>query len=233
MTVQPPAAPTGTQNETSSVVETVASLFHYHQPTGTEDLSGHPLAVIDLETTGFAPGARTGDRIVEVAVVRVTPDGHIEDQWVTLLDPGRDVGPTWVHQITQDMVANAPTFADIAGDLLDRLRGAVVVAHNASFEDSFLGWEFAHAGLAMPTLPALCTLRLARGVLEAPNYKLATCCEAFGLENDGAHSALGDARVTADLATALLGRADGLRWASAPPPLPEASHAPAQRRPGN
>jgi DNA polymerase III epsilon subunit-like protein len=214
-----------------AVKSTSRPLFHYHDPSGTEVLTDRPLAVVDLETTGFAPGGERGDRVIEVAVVRMTPDGRVEDEWVTLLDPGRDVGPTWVHQISQDMVIGAPDFASIAGELLDRLSGAVVVAHNAPFEDGFLGWEFAHAGLDVPRLPALCTMRLARQVLAAPNYKLATCCEAFGLVNDGAHSALGDARVTAELVRQLLTLSPELRWASGPPTLPTGSHGPARQRP--
>ncbi len=110
-------------------------LFHFPQPGGTgESLAGLPLAVVDVETTGFSPGA---DRIVEVAVVRVAPDGTVMEQFVSLVDPGRDVGPTWVHQITDEMVAGAPTFADIAGDVLELFDGAVVVAHNAGFDGGF------------------------------------------------------------------------------------------------
>jgi DNA polymerase III subunit epsilon len=223
MSVQPPVAPRPAAQPPGDP-PLARPLFHYHGPSGTEVLTDRSLAVVDLETTGFAPGGDRGDRIIEVAVVRMTPDGHIEDEWVTLLNPGRDVGPTWVHKVSQDMVVDAPDFAAVAGDLLDRLSGAVVVAHNASFEDSFLGWEFAHADLSMPPLPALCTMRLARKVMTAPNYKLATCCEAFGLVNDGAHSALGDARVTAGLVRQLLARAPELRWSAGPPSLPAGRH---------
>ena len=187
---------------------------------GGEGLSllDHPLAVVDLETTGFTPGP---DRAIEVGIVRVDPSGEIVDEWTTLVNPGRDVGPTWVHGVTDDMVASAPTFAAIADEVLDRLEGAVVVAHNASFDGGFLAHEFALAGVPAPALPAACTLQVARwSGLNLPNYRLATCCEAFGLTNTGAHSALGDARVTAELATRLLASPPELRWPLAPPALP-------------
>jgi DNA polymerase-3 subunit epsilon len=169
-----------------------------------------PLAVVDVETTGFTPGP---DRVIEVGVVRVDPDGTITDRWVTLVHPGRDVGPTAIHGVTDAMVANAPTFADVAEDLLALLAGSVVVAHNAPFDGGFLAHEFAAADVAAPLLPAADTIALARwSRLDVPNFKLATCCAALGLDNQRAHSALGDAEVTAELAVALLSNGLDLRW---------------------
>lgn len=206
-------------------------LFHFPQPGGRgEPLADRPLAVIDVETTGFTPGP---DRVVEVAVVRMSPDGVIEEQFVSLVNPGRDVGPTWVHQITDDMVADAPTFADIAGEVLELLDGAVAVAHNASFDGGFLGFELVNAGIDTPAVPAACTMQLARwSRLDVPNFKLATCCEALGLTNSGAHSALGDALVTSQLAARLMANDMDLRWATGPQPLPRlAQRSPAHLRP--
>jgi len=206
-------------------------LFHFPQPGGRgQRLADRPLAVIDVETTGFNPGP---DRVVEVAVVRMSPEGVIEEQFVSLVNPGRDVGPTWVHQITDDMVAEAPAFADIAGDVLELLDGAVAVAHNASFDGGFLGFELANAGIDTPAVPAACTMQLARwSRLDVPNFKLATCCEALGLTNSGAHSALGDAVVTSQLAAQLLANDLDLRWSTGPQPLPRLTQrAPAHLRP--
>src|SRR5882672_3596764 len=94
-------------------------------------------AVLDFETTGF--DANHYDRVVEVGVVLLSSDGYIEDEWSTLLDPGRDVGPTDVHGICASDVRAAPTFAAIAPKLLKDLRKRVVVSHNISFELRFLG----------------------------------------------------------------------------------------------
>jgi DNA polymerase III epsilon subunit family exonuclease len=204
---------------TTTNAQQTPPLFHFPQPGGSgQPLAELPLAVVDVETTGFNPGA---DRVVEVAIVRMSPSGVVEEQFVSLVDPGRDVGPTWVHQITDDMVAGAPTFGDIAGDVLELLDGAVAVAHNASFDGGFLGFELAHAGIRSPSVPAACTMQLARwSRLDVPNFKLATCCEALGLTNSGAHSALGDALVTAQLASRLMANDLDLRWATGPSPLP-------------
>jgi DNA polymerase III epsilon subunit-like protein len=161
-----------------------------------------PYAVIDVETTGFSPAA--GDRIVEVAIARVDAHGRIEDEYATLVDPGRDVGPVFVHGISNTEVLGAPTFADIAGELLDRMDGAVVVAHNATFEERFLAAEFARMGLALPLNPALCSLWLARRTLQAPNHKLTTLARAAGLSTAGAHTALGDVRTVAALLPQML-----------------------------
>lgn len=193
-------------------------------------LLDRPLAVVDLETTGFSPGP---DRAIEVGIVRVDPSGAVVDEWTSLLDPGRDVGPTWVHGVTDEMVAGAPSFADVADEVLERFEGAVVVAHNASFDGGFLAHEFSLAGIPTPPLPAACTLQVARWLrLDVPNFKLATCCAAFGLTNTGAHSALGDARVTAELAVRLFADPPELRWPISPPLLPRAGRrAVARQRP--
>src|SRR5688500_1267974 len=137
-----------------------------------------PYAVIDVETTGFSPA--TGDRIVEIAIARVDARGRIEDEYSTVLNPGRDVGPVFVHGISNSEVQDAPRFEDVAGELLDRLDGAVVVAHNAVFEERFLAAEFGRLGLQLPLNPALCSLWLARRTMRTPNHKLTTLARAAG-----------------------------------------------------
>ncbi|MDI2126278.1 3'-5' exonuclease [Yinghuangia seranimata] len=174
-------------------------------------------AVVDLETTGFSPGR--GDRIVEIGVVRIAGDGRVLREWTTLVDPGRGVGATQVHRITEADVAGAPRFVDIAGELAGLLAGAVVVAHNAAFEQRFLEAEFAAAGVAMPMVPALCTMRLAKATaLPVADSKLGTCCAYFGLEFPDAHAALADARVTARLLPLLLREAGAAALTLAVPP---------------
>ncbi|GHJ42686.1 DNA polymerase III subunit epsilon [Catellatospora sp. TT07R-123] len=183
------------------------ALFGY----GTTDPDGHRLprtfVVIDLETTGLADD----DRIVEIAMARVE-DGAVVDEWATLIDPGRDPGPTYLHHISADMLLGAPTFAQMAPEILARLDGAVVVAHHAPFEERFLAYEFARARVATPVIPALCTLRLARAVLASPNYKLSTCCEISGITLYDAHTALGDVRATAMLLPRLLAQSPEITY---------------------
>ncbi|MGI5213445.1 exonuclease domain-containing protein [Plantactinospora sp. CA-290183] len=193
-------------------------LFAYGSAGGRKgvDLGEVPFVMVDVETTGLSS---TSDRIVEIALVRVE-GGRVVDEWATLVDPGRDPGPTFIHHITADMLSGAPTFADVAGEILSRLDGAVAVAHNARFEEGFIAQEFARAGISTAPLPAVCALRLARQILAAPNFQLASCCTVYGIELHDAHTALGDTRATAQLLTRLLAQAPALRFPSAPIPLP-------------
>lgn len=165
------------------------------------DVAGHvlpgPYVIVDVETTGFSPAG--GDRVVEVAIARVDASGRIEDEYATLVHPGRDVGPVFVHGISNTDIRDAPRFEEIAGELLARMEGAVVVAHNAAFEDRFLAAEFARAGVLPPVSPALCTLWLARRTLRAPNHKLTTLARYAGIPTVDAHAALGDVRTVAAL----------------------------------
>ncbi|MFC8921964.1 exonuclease domain-containing protein [Cellulosimicrobium sp. NPDC057127] len=157
-----------------------------------------PFAVLDLETTGFSP--RLGDRVAEVAVVLVDDAGRVEDEWCTLVNPERDLGPQRVHGIAAADVALAPTFDRVAPDLLRLLAGRVLVAHNAAFDTRFLRAELGRAGVAaaIDPLACLCTQQLAGRHLDGPRG-LAACCAAVGVVHDGVHSALGDARATAGL----------------------------------
>src|ERR687886_2108778 len=86
------------------------------------------VAVLDVETTGLSP--RT-DRIVELGVVLLDDRGEVEAEFETLINPGRDVGPTHLHGIRAADVAEAPSFAEVAPYLRSLLSGRVVVAHNA------------------------------------------------------------------------------------------------------
>ncbi|MEI6503461.1 MAG: exonuclease domain-containing protein, partial [Armatimonadota bacterium] len=71
----------------------------------------YEVAVVDVETTGFA--AQHTDRIVEIAIVRLSSGGDTLDEFETLVNPQRDVGPTHIHGISAHDVLDAPTFAEI------------------------------------------------------------------------------------------------------------------------
>jgi ATP-dependent Lhr-like helicase len=162
------------------------------------DAAESEFCVIDVETTGFSP--RLGDRVVEVAAVRINGYGAVLDEWSTLVNPGRDIGATHVHGITAGDVLDAPPFSEIAGDLLARLDGAVFVAHNLRFDWGFVSSEFARAGAELPAWPGICTLALG-GVVQrsVPSRKLGACCAQLGIEMPAAHDALGDAQAAAAL----------------------------------
>lgn len=167
-------------------------------------------AVVDVETTGLRPPS---DRVVEIAVIRMRPSGEVVDTFETLVNPDRDVGSTSIHGITAEMVAYAPSFSGIAGHVIRLLKDAVFVAHNAPFDERFLLAEFERAGLRVPELPTLCTLRRARKMIPWANgHTLAACCAAVGIPYSGAHQAMADCRAVAALLSGML------RAAPAPAP---------------
>ncbi len=155
-----------------------------------------PLAVLDVETTGLHP--ENGDRVVEVAVAR-SVGGEIQETYVSLVNPGRPIGPgaMRVHGITDQMVAQAPSFADLADDVLPLLAGAVMVGHNAPFDLGFVSSELFIAGRPVPRLVALDTLRLARQFYTLGSYALGAVSAAMQVYIDTpAHRALADVLLT-------------------------------------
>lgn len=192
---------------------------------------GYDFCIVDVETTGFSP--RLGDRVVEIAAVRIRSDGEVVDEWTTLVDPARDIGPTHIHGITAADVVGAPRFAEVAGDLLALMDGAVLSGHNVRFDWTFLAAEFEQAGHPLPDLPKVCTLMLGQRLQPwLRSRKLAACCEALGIELVGAHAAVNDARAAARLLACYLATArtngmtelddlgcDPTTWPRALPPL--------------
>lgn len=151
------------------------------------------VAVVDVETTGLFPGGN--DRIVEIAIVLILPDGEIQTEYETLVNPSRDLGPTRIHGISAQEVLQAPSFGDIAGDVLEIISNATVIAgHNVSFDKRFIVNEYQRLGVAIPDIPLMCTCNL------LGRNSLSVCCEEFGITFDGIpHRALVDARATAKL----------------------------------
>jgi DNA polymerase III subunit epsilon len=166
-------------------------------------------AVVDCETTGLHPGRH--HRIIELAIVSLDEDWKPSDVWCTLLSPERDLGPTAIHGIRGRDIRDAPTFDAVLGDVLDRLAGRVVVAHNASFDSGFLEYELSRAGVDVPPLPTLCTMQLAGKLrLGGGRSRLADCCAAVGVTAAAGHTAQGDALACASLFAECL-RTSGLR----------------------
>ena len=154
-------------------------------------------AVIDLETTGFAYNGN--DRICEIGVVLLDPDGNREYSYTTLVNPQRDLGAQHVHGIDATDARVAPKFDDIVGDLTAVLAGRVMVAHNSAFDTGFLVAEYARAGHSLDLTydSTLCTMRMAQEH-GAPS-RLQDCCAHFGISLTDAHHALADAEAAAAL----------------------------------
>jgi DNA polymerase-3 subunit epsilon len=152
-------------------------------------------AVVDVETTGLG----RDDRIVSAAVYRLDAQGEVQDHWYSPVNPQRDPGPVWIHGLTSEMLADAPLFPEIAGQLAERLAGRVLVAHNAVFDWSMLSREYARAQTAAPVEQRLCTIVLSKELaLPLPNHRLESLAAHYGVVQQRAHHALDDARVLAE-----------------------------------
>ena len=150
-------------------------------------------AIVDVETTGSDPAT---DRVTEIALLEIN-DMAITGQWSTLINPGgRIPGPIQaLTGITQEMVDRAPRFAEIAGELYERLAGRVFVAHNARFDYGFLRREFDRAGLKY-VAKTLCTVRLSRRLYPGRHaHDLDSLIERHGFECAARHRAGPDAAV--------------------------------------
>lgn len=166
--------------------------------------------VLDLETTGLRPGE---DRVTEVGAVRVR-GGDVLGELQTLVHPGRPVPPavTAVTGISTAMLADAPPIAGVLPTLLEFCRGAVLVAHNARFDTSFLDAELARAERPRLAHDVVDTARLARRLVrdEVRDLRLATLANHFRARTRPSHRALQDARATVDVLHGLLERAGSL-----------------------
>jgi DNA polymerase-3 subunit epsilon len=149
-----------------------------------------PMVFLDLETTG---ATATRDRITEVGLVEVTGKEVLRHS--QLVNPQARI-PEFIQRltgITDDMVCNAPTFAEIADDLFDRLQGKLMVAHNARFDHGFLKNEFKRVGLDF-RVRVLCTVKLSRALYpQEARHSLDALIMRHGLLASGRHRALADA----------------------------------------
>lgn len=154
-------------------------------------------AVVDTETSGWDPAH---DHVVQVAVVGCRGDGTILERWSSdVRPPNGHVGPSHVHGITFDRVVAAPTFEEVLPDLVERLRGRVLVAHNLPFDAAMLGAGYARAGYQPGPTADLDTLTLSAGTDGPRGHGLQALCDRYGVALDGWHDARADAEATACL----------------------------------
>jgi DNA polymerase-3 subunit epsilon len=222
----------------------------------TRMLVGHPASaipltqltfcVLDVETTGLDPSY---DRIVELALMRLDHTGRVLGEMHTIVDPQQAVDATFVHGLSDADVRRAPTFDRLVPYVLAMVDGAVLVAHNASFDLSFLRAELARAGARHTELPYVCTMSLRRqvGLPGATAHRLSWACWQEGIAVELGHVAVCDARATGGLLARYLahgaiagmsslgdlgagGRAAG-SWTAPLPSFPPAAAGPASVAP--
>lgn len=165
--------------------------------------------VVDCETTGGSP--TRGHRITDIAAVRVDRRGRVCDEFRTLVNPLRPIprSITRLTNITEDMVAEAPLFVEVAPRLQAVMAGAVFTAHNAPFDLRFVEWEMKRGAYAPPRGHVLCTARLARKTMpELRSRSLDSLMHFYGIACEARHRAYGDARATVDVLVRLLDRAE-------------------------
>lgn len=171
--------------------------YEYLTKPYAQIMSKKRYAIVDIETTG---GLTKRDRITEIGIVLF--DGHeILDTYQTLINPERSI-PTEITRITgitNEMVADAPKFYEVAKNIVQLTEGAIFVAHNVRFDYGFLRAEFKSLGFTF-TRRQLCTVRLSRQVFpELKSYSLGNLIRHFDISVNARHRALDDALATTEL----------------------------------
>ncbi len=167
--------------------------------------------VLDTETTGLEP--HLDHRIIEIGCIELVdrrPTGRVLHHY---LNPEReiDAGAIEVHGLTNEFLADKPRFAEVVDELLDFIRGAELVIHNAAFDVGFLNAEFARLGTGLGTIADHCgvldTLALARDRHPGQRNSLDALCKRYDVDNSQRtlHGALLDAEILADVYLAMTG----------------------------
>ncbi len=161
-------------------------------------------AIVDLETTGGKP---EDEAITEIAVYRF--DGNeITDRFISLVNPERPIH-WYVKKLTgidNKMLRRAPKFYEIAKRILEITDGAVIVAHNASFDYRVLVKEFDRLGYRFER-PHLCTVKLSKEFFpEQQSYSLGKLCKSLHIPVTDRHRASGDALATVELFKMILNK---------------------------
>ncbi len=152
-----------------------------------------------METTGFSP--KSGDRVIEIGAVAIENQGIIAE-FSSLIDVDKII--PWqvqqVHGITNEMLEGEPKPDEVWSEFYKFIAGSILVAHNASFDISFLRHEFALLGMSLNNR-SLCTLKMSRNLYpHLPNHKLETVSRYLlgkSCRQMQMHRALDDARLAA------------------------------------
>ncbi|MEJ6979026.1 exonuclease domain-containing protein [Pedobacter sp. P351] len=159
-------------------------------------------AIVDIETTG---GHASANGITEIAIV--LHDGNkVTRKYETLINPQKHI-PIYISALTgisNEMVANAPLFSEVATEVFSLLHDKIFIAHNVNFDYSFLKYHLSACGYELQT-KKLCTVRLSRKVFPGLlSYSLGKLCKQLQVELTNHHRAGGDAEATAILFSMIL-----------------------------
>jgi DNA polymerase III subunit epsilon len=159
---------------------------------------------LDTETTGLS--VESGDRLIEVGCLEMVNRRLTERRLHLYVNPGRSSheDALKVHGITDEFLADKPAFAEVAQQLVEYLRGAEVIIHNAAFDVGFIDAELKRAGLApLASHVARVTdsLLLAREMFPGKSNSLDALCRRLEVDNSSRtlHGALLDAGLLAEV----------------------------------
>jgi len=159
-------------------------------------------AIVDIETTG---GYASGNGITEISI-QVHDGITVIESWDTLINPEQYI-PSHIESLTgisNELVADAPVFPDVAAQIYAMLHDKVFVAHNVNFDYSFIRHHLALAGYTL-NVKKLCTVRLSRKLFPGhASYSLGKLCGSMQIPLENRHRAGGDAAATAILFSRLL-----------------------------
>ena len=147
-----------------------------------------PISVIDFETTGLSANY---DRVVEVSVVRIEPHTKPKLVFDSLINPQRSVGATFIHGIKDNDVKKAPTFNEIAGDVLFHLQGSIIASYNIYFDIKFLKMEFNNIGMEIDP-PHLCVMYLRKISSNLRRCSLDSACRLLDITIGNYHTSAAD-----------------------------------------
>jgi len=164
--------------------------------------------IFDTETTGLNPA--TGDRIVEIGCIEMVNRVETGRHFHAYFNPERPMpfGAEAVHGLSDIFLSDKPRFAELAQDLLEFLEDAPLIAHNASFDFSFLNYELELCGrTSICTSRMRDTLALARTRHPGAKHSLDALCMRFGVDRSQRikHGALLDAQLLAQVYVELTG----------------------------
>ena len=157
----------------------------------------HDFVVFDIETTGFSP---VSNRIIEIGAVKVV-NGEIADKFSTFVNPQLPI-PFHIEKLTginDSMVMDAPVIEEVLPQFMEFCKDAVMVAHNASFDMSFIKENVMRQQLNK-TFTYADTLGIARVLF--PNqakHTLDAVCKTMGVSLENHHRAVDDAGATAEI----------------------------------
>ena len=154
-------------------------------------------AIVDIETTGTYAAA---NGITEISI-HIFDGKKVVEEFQTLINPGQPI-PRYIQAftgITNEMVATAPKFEDIAHKIHALLHDKIFVAHNVNFDYSFVKASLTYSGFTFNT-KKLCTVRLSRKIFPGfPSYSLGNLCQSLGITINNRHRAAGDAEATVEV----------------------------------